>query len=137
MFPKAWQVNKANSIVNRLQKLLLYLASNYPTDNWSQFLTASGDINWQKICVAGQSQGGGHAAFIAQQKKVGRVIMFASPKDFSNTYNAPAFWLTQKSATPLNRYFGFVHTLDETNGCTWPQQKIIFTAMGFDALGPG
>lgn len=133
---KAWEVNKANSIVNRLQKLLVYLAHNYPKDNWAQFLTATGDINWQKICVAGQSQGGGHAAFIAQQKKVDRVIMFASPKDYSNAYKAPAFWLYQKTATPLDRYFGFVHTLDETNGCTWPQQKEIFTTMGFDALGP-
>lgn len=132
---KAWTVNKANSIVNRLQKLLLYLAATYPNDNWKQFLTATNDINWQKICVAGQSQGGGHAAFIAQQKMVGRVIMFASPKDYSNTFDKPAFWLYQKSATPLNRYFGFVHTNDETNGCTWPQQKTIFTVMGFDALG--
>jgi hypothetical protein len=132
---KAWTVNKANSIVNRLQKLLLYLAATYPNDNWKQFLTADNDINWQKICVAGQSQGGGHAAYIAQQKKVDRVIMFASPKDYSNTFNQPAFWLKQKSVTPLNRYFGFVHTADETNGCTWPQQKVIFTTMGFDALG--
>ena len=132
---KAWIVNKANSIENRLQKLLVYLAATYPNDNWKQFLTATNTINWEKICVAGQSQGGGHAAFIAQQKKVDRVIMFASPKDFSTTFNEPAFWLYQKSITPLNRYFGFVHTNDETNGCTWPQQKIIFTTMGFDALG--
>jgi len=132
---KAWTVNKANSIENRLQKLLLYLAATYPNDNWKQFLTSTNEINWEKICLAGQSQGGGHAAFIAQQKKLDRVIMFASPKDHSNTFDKPAFWMYQKSVTPLNRYFGFVHTKDETNGCTWPQQKTIFTTMGFDALG--
>jgi hypothetical protein len=131
----AWHVDKANSIENRLQKLLLYLAATYPKDNWKQFLTTANEINWEKICLAGQSQGGGHAAFIAQQKKLGRVIMFASPKDYSTTFHKPAQWLYQKSLTPLNRYFGFVHTADGTNGCTWAEQKEIFTIMGFDALG--
>lgn len=132
---KAWAVNKANSIENRLQKLLLYLAATYPKDNWKQFLTSANTINWEKICLAGQSQGGGHAAFIAQQKKLDRVIMFASPKDYSNTFDQPAFWMNQKSITPFNRYFGFVHTMDDHNGCTWAQQKTIFTTMGFDTLG--
>ncbi len=130
-----WHVDKTNSIENRLQKLLVYLATVYPKDNWKQFLTTSNEINWEKICLAGQSQGGGHAAFIAQQKKLDRVIMFASPKDYSNTFSKPAQWLYQKSVTPLNRYFGFVHTADETNGCTWAEQKEIFSIMGFDALG--
>jgi hypothetical protein len=131
----AWHVDKANSIVNRLQKLLLYLATVYPKDNWKQFLTAANEINWEKICLAGQSQGGGHAAFIAQQKKLDRVILFASPKDYSTTFHQPAQWLYQKSITPLNRYFGFVHTADGTNGCTWTEQKEIFTIMGFDMFG--
>ena len=131
----SWDVNKANCIENRLQKLLVYLKDNYPADNWSQFLTKNNEINWEKICISGQSQGGGHAAFIGMQRKLDRVIMFASPKDFSLGLNKPGAWLGAKSITPINRFFGFVHTMDETNGCTWEEQKQIFTLMGFDALG--
>ena len=130
-----WEVNKPNSIENRLQKLLTYLSINYPKDNWKQFLTDTNEINWEKICIAGQSQGGGHAAFIAQQKKVDRVVMFGAPKDYSNYFVAPANWLCTERKTPLNRYFGFVHTMDENNGCTWEHQKKIYTCMGANALG--
>ena len=130
-----WDVNKANSIENRLQKLLVYLAANYPADNWKQFLTQDNQIDWAKICVAGQSQGGGHAAFIAEQKKVDRVVLFGAPKDYSNYFDAPANWLCTERQTPLNRYFGFVHSLDGSNGCTWEQQKKIYTCMGANALG--
>ncbi|HEV8270311.1 MAG TPA: hypothetical protein VGQ04_03340 [Chitinophagaceae bacterium] len=130
-----WSVNKANSIENRLQKLIAYLSVTYPSDNWKQFLTASNEIDWEKVCLSGQSQGGGHAAYIAQQKKVGRVIMAASPKDYSITFSKPANFLHKKMVTPIARFFGFVHTLDENNGCTWAEQKEIFTLMGCDKLG--
>ncbi|HEV7779920.1 MAG TPA: hypothetical protein VGO58_01570 [Chitinophagaceae bacterium] len=130
-----WNVNKANSIENRLLKLLIYLADKYPGDNWRQFITGNKEINWEKTCLSGQSQGGGHAAYIAQKKKVGRVIMFASPKDYSLVFNEPATFLHHAMATPINRFFGFVHTDDDKNGCTWAEQKEIFTLMGLDKLG--
>lgn len=132
---KEWNVNEANGIENRLRKLLLYLSKAYPSEKWNQFLTKNEEINWLKVCVAGQSQGGGHAAFIAQRKKVDRVLMFGSPKDYSDYFHKPAQWLYAKSETSINRYFGFVHTLDERNGCTWPEQVEIFKIMGFDVFG--
>lgn len=128
-------VNQLNSIENRLKKLLLYLSDRFPNDNWKQFLTSNNEISWEKICIGGQSQGGGHAAYIAQKTKVGRVLMFASPKDYSNYFHAPGNWLKKETKTPINRYFGFVHSLDETNGCTWAEQKEIFSLMGLDKFG--
>ncbi len=129
------QVNIANGINNRLHKLLIHLTKNYPQDNWKQFLTKDNEINWKKVCLAGQSQGGGHAAYIAQIKEVDRVIMFASPKDYSNFFKRPANWLYRKSKTTIDHYYGFVHSLDGSNGCTWKEQQEIFTVMGIDHFG--
>lgn len=130
---KEFNVTRANSIENRLIKLLLYLSDKYPTENWQQFLNRDMSIAWEKIAVAGQSQGGGHAAFIAKKHVVARVLMFASPKDYSTYFMAPASWLSWISKTPVNRYFTFVHSDDGSNGCTYPQQVEIWSAMGLTA----
>eukprot|EP00611_Tribonema_gayanum_P005051 TRINITY_DN14304_c0_g1_i1.p1 TRINITY_DN14304_c0_g1~~TRINITY_DN14304_c0_g1_i1.p1 ORF type:complete len:314 (+),score=-52.87 TRINITY_DN14304_c0_g1_i1:157-1098(+) len=132
---KTLVVNPANSIENRVLKLIKYLSQDFPTENWAQFLTADGKINWSKICVAGQSQGGGHAAFIAYKQPVDRVVMFASPKDYSDYSNQPANWLFQNSKTSISRFFAFVHSDDNSNGCTWEQQKEIVKLMGMNKFG--
>lgn len=98
-------IDRPNSIMNRLQKLLEYLAKKYPDEKWGQFLTDSGEIDWSKIVVAGQSQGGGHAALIAMQHEVARVLMFGAPKDFNVHFNKPAAWYSEKNATPIDRFF--------------------------------
>lgn len=105
-------VNRSNSIENRLIKLLIYLNNNHPEQNWSQFLTASDEIIWSKIIVSGFSQGGGHAGVIAKYHLVGRVAFFASPKDYSDYFNAPAAWLYDTHMTPAEKYFGFNHFED-------------------------
>ena len=45
-------VTEANSITNRLVKLLQYLESEFPDDDWGRFLSAGGDVMWSKIVVA-------------------------------------------------------------------------------------
>src|SRR6267142_2194885 len=69
-FPVA-DVSEANSIDNRLTKLLLYLDSAYPDEGWSRFLK-HGEPRWSRIAVAGHSQGGGQAAMIAKIRRVAR-----------------------------------------------------------------
>ena len=54
-------VNRPNSIENRLIKLLIYLRTQRPAENWGQFLLDDQTINWTRVVVAGHSQGGGHA----------------------------------------------------------------------------
>jgi hypothetical protein len=121
---------EANSIENRLRSLLHYLAEHFPQEHWRQFLLEKGgDPDYRKLILAGQSQGGGHAAFMAYEHEAARVLMFGSPKDFNVHLNEPAKWYANPRATPLSRFFSFVHSLDEGHGCTYPQQLENYRAM--------
>ena len=63
-------VTKPNSFENRILKMIRYMDSVYPTENWKRFLTASGnDLQWQKFSVGGHSQGSDHAMFMSKKKK--------------------------------------------------------------------
>jgi len=73
-------VNAANSIDNRLDKVLAYLATQYPGEGWSQFRDSNG-AKWPLIAVAGLSVGGGEAAMIAKIRVVDRVLMFSAVPD--------------------------------------------------------
>lgn len=106
-------VDESNSIINRIEKLLIYLDQNHPSESWNNFLTPSGDIDWSKIIISGHSQGGGHAAFIAKDHEVDRVLMFASPNDYSNFFMAPANWISSPSATPTLDYYVFGNLFDD------------------------
>jgi len=73
-------VNPANSIDNRLTKLLEYLITQYPDEGWERFLLGD-EPKWSQIAMSGHSQGGGHAAMIAKIRLVARVVMFSSVTD--------------------------------------------------------
>ena len=57
-------ISRANSIENRLTKLLQYLAAQFGEEGWSRFMAHDGP-RWARIAVSGHSQGGGEAAMIA------------------------------------------------------------------------
>ncbi len=101
-------ITPANSILNRLRKLLEYLEGNYPEDNWQQYLEDS-NIVWENIVVAGHSQGGGHAGFAAKLFEVDRSIMIAA-SDW--VQNQTALWIRTPGPTPDDRYYGFIHLED-------------------------
>ncbi len=105
-------VDLSNSINNRLLKLLQYLAQNYPEQNWQSYFDEN-NIDWNKIIISGHSQGGGHAAVIAINNKVKRVLMFASPNDYSNYYQAPAAWTNMPHLSPNSVYFAFNNLNDK------------------------
>jgi len=69
-------VTAANSIDNRLTKLLVYLDAQFPDEGWSRFLE-DGAPKWSQIAVSGQSQGAGQAALIGKLRHVDRVVMFS------------------------------------------------------------
>jgi hypothetical protein len=125
----------ADSIENRLIKLLQHLATVRPAEGWSEFLTDHATIRWERIAVAGQSQGGGHAALIGIRQRVARVICTGAPKDFNQKLGAPAAWMNGESATPKSRFFTFNHRQDR-QGVPWPQQLQILHALKLDAFGP-
>jgi hypothetical protein len=107
----------ADSIVNRLTKLLRYLSATDRTGRWGDYL-ADGEPLWSRITVAGQSQGGGMAAFLAKKHALARVIMFSGgwdnrgqpgpvrPADIAAWYSAP-------SVTPVSRWYGTYHAQEE------------------------
>jgi len=122
----ALTIDQPNSIIHRLTVLVKFLQQKYPDENWGQFIE-QGQLKWNKIVLAGQSQGGGHAAYLAKKFEVARVLMFGSPKDYG-TYTGMAEWLKTDFKTHANRFFGFSHTGDNV-GCTFEQQVEIFTKM--------
>ena len=108
-------VNRANSVENRLIKLLIYLRAQNPNHDWGQYLLDDSTINWSKIVVSGHSQGGGHAGIIGRYHSVVRVVMFAA-MDFNGMANAPANWIGQPNTTPnastTDKFWGFSHFRD-------------------------
>src|SRR3989441_5702572 len=102
-------VSEANSIDNRLTKLLDSLDAWHPEQGWSRFLV-NGAPKWSRIAVGGHSQGGGEAAMIAKIRLVPRVVMFSSVPDTVPSREAPT-WLSSH-VTPSNRYFALAHDCD-------------------------
>ena len=106
-------VNLLNCINTRTTKLIIYLNNTYPNQNWGQYLNESNVLRWDKIILAGHSQGSGHACYLGKKKLVDRVVMFSGPNDYSNYYNSSANWLSAKGLTPLNKHFALLHTKDQ------------------------
>lgn len=128
-------VRRADSIENRLIKLLAYLQQHRPAEDWGQFLTADGGIRWEAIAVAGHSQGGGHAALLGIKHRVARVLCLASPKDYSSALGKPAAWLSEESATPKELFFSFFHDQDH-QGCSPAEQLENVHALKLAKFGP-
>lgn len=106
-------VPTTESVLHRLTKLLLWLHAQSPAEGWGGFLRPNGEPDWSRITVAGHSQGGGHAAWMAQQVAVQRAVYFASPADWDARLDRPAAWVARGSmATPAQRQWGFLHEDD-------------------------
>lgn len=123
-------VDRTNSIENRLAALLSYLIVQQPDRGWDRFLV-SGQIQWDRIIIAGHSQGGGHAALIGKLNRVRRVAMFAAPADFNETLGQASPWLAQPSLTANSAYVGFDHRLDPLVRFT-----PTWAALGLPTYGP-
>jgi hypothetical protein len=101
-------VDRANSIENRLTKVLQHLAAKYPNEGWSEFVDPSGvepAPRWSQTVIAGHSLGSGQAILIGQLRSVSRVASFSGFTDASHDWIAPG-------ATPLDRYFALSHQRD-------------------------
>ena len=97
-------IDEPNGIYNRLSKLLTHLAT---TDNeeWSQFLDASGKLDWSRTVLTGSSLGAGQAAIIAAEHQVHRAVLLHGWTDAAHG------WVTL-GATGKDRYFTFIHARD-------------------------
>ena len=125
-------VDTNDCINNRLLKLLQYLEANNPGQNWGNYYSGN-TILWNKIIVSGHSQGGGHAALIAKNQPLKRVLMFASPNDFSTFFNAPAPWTNQVSVTSNSEYYGFNNLHDDV--VNFSDQFATWSNLGMPSFG--
>ena len=116
------------AIVERLIRLLQFLAGNHPDEGWNRYL-ANGVPDWRRIAVAGHSQGGGMAAFLAKRVSLARVLLFSGPPDYIQRSQEPAPWLKEPSATPLEHWFGLYHR-DESLA---PPLQRAYAALGLAA----
>ena len=126
-------VNRPNSIENRLVALLQYLHAQNPHDDWAQFLelNSAGEFTprWSAIVVAGHSQGGGYAGYIATVRRTRRAIMFGA-MDYNGVVRRLANWMTAPKLTPDGEFFAMGHLRDELvnygilSGLAWSAYRI-------------
>lgn len=122
-------VDRTNSIEGRLKSVIHYLHSQFPHEGWEQYLN-NNEIIWSSLVIAGHSQGGGHAVYIAKEHKVHHAISFAWA-DVQNRELAP--WLTEfSSQTPPDKYYLFWHQ-DDTGVAN--HQLELMTALTLDQFG--
>jgi len=129
-------ISAVNSITNRLVKLLLYLETNNPSQNWSQYLSPSAGLNWPKIIVAGHSQGAGHAGLIGKTQPVARALLFADTDWWTpdgQLPGQPANWITTPGVTASEYFFGFIHTNDPL--ILYPEELATWNGYGLIRFG--
>jgi hypothetical protein len=101
-------VTPADSIVNRLNRLLAWLHANQPGEAWGQYLLGDGTVDWRKVVLAGHSQGGGHVGVLAKTVELARAVYFSSPEDWNELTDQPAGWTSVRpNVTPASVQFGF------------------------------
>jgi hypothetical protein len=99
-----------DAIVPRLTRLLRQLAEQDPTGQWAAYLDAD-EPRWNRIVLAGQSQGGGMAAYLAKTRAVAGVMMFSGGWD-KDARSDVARWYRQPSVTPPERWHATYHVLE-------------------------
>ncbi|MEL7472324.1 MAG: GC-type dockerin domain-anchored protein [Planctomycetota bacterium] len=124
-------VNPANSVVNRLAKIIQHQSTNHPAEPWSRYLTPSGEVNWRRVVVGGHSQGAGHTAYLTKAFELDGALLIAGPGDFVQGLGT-APWVFEPSLTPADRCFAFTHVDDPTAPGFFGNQRIL----GLDAFGP-
>lgn len=126
-------VTRANSIENRILRLLLWLDANYPTEGWGRWVVY-GRPDWSRMRLSGWSQGGAHAAYIARDRVVAGVIGFSSPGDWDIRLDKAPPWETAPHVTPASRYYGFTHVQDAT--LLWKYMEKVWAGLGMGLYGP-
>ena len=128
------EVDFTHSILNRLVRLLEYLELQYPEEGWGQYLDpATGEPDWEKVVVAGHSQGAGHAGLLAKTYLVDRVILIAGT-DWWGLGQRPSDWILEAGATPPERIFGYGHVDDDR-----PSPDVLYPTWaeyGLERFGP-
>lgn len=123
-------VSPAESIEGRLFALLAYLRVNERRVLWGRLIDDDRP-RWSMLTLAGHSQGGGHAAFVAQREPVYRAVMLSATE--------PARWTDATEATPRSAFFGFAHVREVGFGGiqeSWERLQLPGALTEIDAVLP-
>ena len=107
-------VDSANCIVRRFALFLRWLVANDPAGGWDAYLQ-DGEPRWERIVVAGHSQGAGHAAYLGKVYSLAGVVMLSGPQDYLKQFSRPAPWQALPGKTPVERQFAFLNLRDPFN----------------------
>lgn len=107
-----YTVAPPDGVMNRLTKIVAWMAAQYPAAGWSAFWLA-GAVNWSLVSAMGHSQGSGIAIALGKLYALNRVIIVGGPQDWRDDVSQPAAWLSDPGATPANRQFAFLGVHDE------------------------
>lgn len=115
-----------DSIENRFRKVLEKIRNrNVPISLEST--KESEKINWDNVTIVGFSQGAGHAALIAKEKRVEKIVMLSGPSDWVFESNSLPTWYDLPSVTPKERYLGIFHLGDMTANPSNREDQILMT----------
>ncbi|HZZ67426.1 MAG TPA: hypothetical protein VFE18_04570 [Phenylobacterium sp.] len=103
-------ITPKDALEPRLEKLLVYLRTTYPSEGWGEFLNGD-QINWSLISAAGHSQGAGHVALLAKRHAMDRAVIISGVADVTRA-GKPAPWLFRPNKTPVDRQYGFGDVAD-------------------------
>lgn len=124
-------VNPANSILNRLQKVLIQLTATYPKNGWGKYYNSStGAFYWNKIILAGHSQGAQISGVMGKTYPAKRILMW-SGMDFLTEAGKIPDWVNNKTNSAA--YYSLISTKDEQIPYTYA--KIGWTALGMFQYG--
>ncbi|MCS5493989.1 BPSS1187 family protein [Curtobacterium flaccumfaciens] len=96
-------VSPAGSIVSRFRDAVAYLDDHDPDGGWGRYVQGDDRIVWNDVVVAGHSQGGGEAAYIAHIRSVHGALMFSSPVESRGPSHAA--WMDRPGRTPVDRMY--------------------------------
>lgn len=106
---KVSAVTPRNGIVARLGAALDHLEQIDPKGGWDRYRSGAA-IRWSDVVLAGHSQGGGEAAWIAHEHRVTGVVLLGAPILTNGT--GMATWTRTPGATPISRYTAFDNRAD-------------------------
>lgn len=132
-------------IIARVDAAIRYMVAAQPSGGWEQYIAnpagadAAQRIAWSKLIATGHSQGGGHAAFLAQLEPLRRVVQLSSTCDATGSTPAPWTAASRSWATsPQTRFVGFAAPTQFTGNtpsggdtiCPW--HVAVWNNMGMD-----
>jgi hypothetical protein len=98
-------VKRPDSVERRTELALKYAQEKDPGADWAYYLNADGSVRWSDVFMVGFSFGSQTIAMVSKYVRFGRALLTSGPTDEEFP---KATWLSQVSATPLERMYMMV-----------------------------